>query len=50
MWMYNIHKLEVLYTKEITVSSNRDGTKPGLWTMDWTMDLILDSILDSIGQ
>ena len=32
----------------------RDGTKPGLWTldwtMDWTMDWIMDSILDSIGQ
>ena len=28
----------------------RDGTKPGLWTLDWTMDWIMDSILDSIGQ
>ena len=30
----------------------REGTKPGLWTldwtMDWTMDLIMDWIMDSI--
>ena len=29
-----------------TKSARRDGTKPGLWTLDWTMDWIMDSILD----
>ena len=23
-------------------SGKRDGTKPGLWTLDWTMDSIMD--------